>query len=121
MVQGGEFFAEGTKMETLSIGQGARRARASVETVRFYECKWSLEEPPRRIGGTRLSVTGILACPCHLILTLPRLFSGLSGTALGSFLSTGLVYAAIGGQPSASELVHLLARDPRRNARPPGS
>lgn len=48
----------------------------------------------RRIGGTFLTVTGFLACPCHLIITLPLLISLLAGTALGSFLSrnTGLVY-----------------------------
>jgi len=41
----------------------------------------------RRIGGVVLTVTGLLACPCHLIITLPLLISGLSGTAVGSFLS----------------------------------
>jgi hypothetical protein len=41
----------------------------------------------RRIGGVVRTVTGSLACPCHLIITLPLLISGLSGTALGSFLS----------------------------------
>jgi len=41
----------------------------------------------RRIGGVVLTVTGLLACPCHLIITLPLLISGLAGTALGSFLS----------------------------------
>ena len=48
----------------------------------------------RRIGGVVLAVTGLLACPCHLIITLPLVLSRLSGTALGSFLSrnTGLVY-----------------------------
>jgi mercuric ion transport protein len=52
----------------------------------------------RRIAGVMLTVTGFLACPCHLIITLPRLISGLSGTALGSFLSrnTGLVYTGAG-------------------------
>ena len=52
----------------------------------------------RRIGGVVLTVTGFLACPCHLIITLPLLLSGLSGTALGSFLSrnTGLVYTGAG-------------------------
>jgi mercuric ion transport protein len=47
----------------------------------------------RRIGGVVLTVTGFLACPCHLIITLPLLISLLAGTALGSFLSrnTGLV------------------------------
>jgi mercuric ion transport protein len=52
----------------------------------------------RRIGGVALTVTGFLACPCHLIITLPLLISVLSGTALGSFLSrnTGLVYTGAG-------------------------
>jgi mercuric ion transport protein len=47
----------------------------------------------RRAGGIVLTVTGFLACPCHLIITLPLLISLLAGTALGSFLSrnTGLV------------------------------
>jgi mercuric ion transport protein len=48
----------------------------------------------RRIGGVVLTVTGLLACPCHLIITLPLLLSLLAGTAVGSFLSrtTGLAY-----------------------------
>ncbi len=52
----------------------------------------------RRIGGVVLTVTGFLACPCHLIITLPLLISLLAGTALGSFLSrnTGLVYPLAG-------------------------
>src|SRR5713226_3108538 len=52
----------------------------------------------RRIGGAVLTVTGFLACPCHLIVTLPLLASLLAGTALGSFLSrnTGLVYTGAG-------------------------
>jgi hypothetical protein len=49
----------------------------------------------RRMGGIVLTMTGFLACPCHLIITLPLLLSLLAGTALGSFLShnTSLVYA----------------------------
>jgi hypothetical protein len=49
----------------------------------------------RRIGGVALTVTGLLACPCHLIVTLPLLVSLLAGTRLSSFLSrnTGLVYS----------------------------
>jgi mercuric ion transport protein len=52
----------------------------------------------RRIGGVVLTVTGFLACPCHLIITLPLLISLLAGTAVGSFLSrnTGLVYIGAG-------------------------
>ena len=52
----------------------------------------------RRIGGVVLTGTGLLACPCHLIITLPWLASLLAGTALGSFLSrnTSLVYTGAG-------------------------
>ena len=52
----------------------------------------------RRIGGIALTVTGFLACPCHLIITLPLLLSLLSGTAVGSFLNSnsGLVYTGAG-------------------------
>lgn len=40
-------------METLSIGQVAKRAGVGVETVRFYEREGLLEEPPRRASGYR--------------------------------------------------------------------
>jgi Hg(II)-responsive transcriptional regulator len=40
-------------METLSIGQVARRAGVGVETVRFYEREGLLEEPARRTSGYR--------------------------------------------------------------------
>ncbi len=52
----------------------------------------------RRMSGIVLTVTGFLACPCHLIITLPLLISLLAGTALGSFLSRniGLVYTGAG-------------------------
>lgn len=40
-------------METLSIGQVARRVGVGVETVRFYEREGLLEEPPRRASGYR--------------------------------------------------------------------
>jgi MerR family copper efflux transcriptional regulator len=43
----------GMEMETLSIGQVARRAGVGVETVRFYEREGLLEEPPRRASGYR--------------------------------------------------------------------
>jgi hypothetical protein len=52
----------------------------------------------RRMSGVLLTVTGFLACPCHLIVTLPLLASLLTGTVLGSFLTrnTGLVYTIAG-------------------------
>ena len=40
-------------MDTLSIGQVARRAGVGIETVRFYEREGLLEEPPRRASGYR--------------------------------------------------------------------
>jgi MerR family copper efflux transcriptional regulator len=40
-------------MQTLLIGQVARRAGVGVETVRFYEREGLLEEPPRRASGYR--------------------------------------------------------------------
>jgi mercuric ion transport protein len=52
----------------------------------------------RHPGGIFLTVTGILSCPCHLIVILPLLASLLAGTALGGFLcrNTGLVYTLAG-------------------------
>ncbi|GAC1368559.1 MAG: Hg(II)-responsive transcriptional regulator [Ktedonobacteraceae bacterium] len=40
-------------METLLIGQVARRAGVGIETVRFYEREGLLDEPPRRPSGYR--------------------------------------------------------------------
>jgi len=36
-----------------------------------------------RIAGYVLMATGFLACPCHLVFTLPLLAAALGGTALG--------------------------------------
>ena len=40
-------------MTMLSIGQVAKQAEVSVETIRFYERKGLLEEPPRKASGYR--------------------------------------------------------------------
>jgi MerR family mercuric resistance operon transcriptional regulator len=40
-------------METLSIGQVARRAGVGIDTIRFYEREGILERPPRRVSGYR--------------------------------------------------------------------
>ena len=40
-------------METLKIGQLARRGGVGVETVRFYERRGLIDEPPRRASGYR--------------------------------------------------------------------
>ncbi len=40
-------------MKTLTIGQVAKQAEISIETIRFYERKGLIEEPPRRTSGYR--------------------------------------------------------------------
>ncbi len=40
-------------MDVLRIGQVAKRAGVGVETIRFYERKGLLAEPPRRASGYR--------------------------------------------------------------------
>jgi len=40
-------------MENLAIGQLAKRARVNVETVRYYERRGLIPEPPRRESGYR--------------------------------------------------------------------
>ena len=42
----------------------------------------------RTITGWFLAVTGFLACPCHLVITLPLAAAALSGTALGGWIAT---------------------------------
>lgn len=41
-------------METLTIGKVARLAGVGVETIRFYERKGLIDEPPRRASGYRV-------------------------------------------------------------------
>lgn len=41
----------------------------------------------KKIGGYFLMGTGFLACPCHLVLTLPLALGLLGGTAVGGFLA----------------------------------
>lgn len=51
-----------------------------------------------RILGSLLAGTALLACPCHLPLTLPLLLAVLGGGSLGTVLTanTGLIVAAGG-------------------------
>ena len=44
-------------------------------------------------------MTGFLACPCHLPLTLQLVLGVLGGTALGSFIgaNTSLIYGIFTG------------------------
>ncbi|MBI4596084.1 MAG: MerR family DNA-binding transcriptional regulator, partial [Candidatus Tectomicrobia bacterium] len=40
-------------MEELTIGQLAKRAQVNVETIRYYERRGLMAEPPRRDSGYR--------------------------------------------------------------------
>ena len=52
-----------------------------------------------KLWGGVLLVTGLIACPCHLIITLPLVLGLLAGTGAGAILGakTGLVYGIAGG------------------------
>ena len=52
-----------------------------------------------KVWGGVLLVTGLIACPCHLIITLPLVLGLLAGTGIGAILgaNTGLVYGIAGG------------------------
>ena len=41
-----------------------------------------------RLSGTALCISGLVACPCHLVITLPLALSLLAGTAAGAWLAT---------------------------------
>jgi len=67
-------------------------ARFSIRQA--SELEENREAPMRRsVGSSLLLITGFLACPCHVPLTLPLLVALFGGTALGTWLSThtGLV------------------------------
>ncbi len=52
-----------------------------------------------KVWGGVLVVTGFIACPCHLIITLPIFLGLIAGTGLGAILAanTGVVYVVAGG------------------------
>ena len=52
-----------------------------------------------RVWGWVLAVTGFVACPCHLPLTLPLILGGLGGTGIGSFIgaNTSWIYGIATG------------------------
>ncbi len=67
-----------------------------------------------KVWGGVLLVTGFIACPCHLIITLPLILGLLAGTGVGAILgaNTGLVYGVAGGYFIVALAVgwHLLSR-----------
>ena len=52
-----------------------------------------------KVWGGVLVVTGFIACPCHLVITLPLILGVMGGTGLGAFLSDNqrLVYGVASG------------------------
>ena len=52
-----------------------------------------------RVWGGVLAVTGFIACPCHLPVTLPLILGVLGGTGIGGFIgaNTGLIYGIFTG------------------------
>ena len=52
-----------------------------------------------KVWGSVLVVTGFIACPCHLVITLPIVLGLMAGTGAGAILAanTGLVYVIAGG------------------------
>ncbi len=74
-----------------------------------------------RIWGGVLALTGFIACPCHLPLTLPLILGVLGGTAIGAFLSEnqGLVYGVATGYFIVGIGVGVLLLQRRRTGRLP--
>ncbi len=55
------FLRRWAKIATLSIGEVAKLADIGIETIRFYERKGLIEEPPRRKSGYRQYPEDIVA------------------------------------------------------------
>lgn len=51
---------------------------------------------PRTIGAYFLGATALVACPCHLPLTLPLLMAVLGGTSIGVLLSDNPLLVVVG-------------------------
>ena len=75
----------------------------------------------RSVGSYALLITGFLACPCHLPLTLPLLIALFGGTALGGWLAThtGLVIGLSTGYFIAALVVGFWLLNDRGNRREP--
>ena len=49
-------------MEQLTIGKAARRAGVGVETIRFYERRGLIPQPPKRESGYRQYTQEVVSC-----------------------------------------------------------
>lgn len=49
-----------------------------------------METLSRNMRGIFFLVTGFIACPCHLVVTLPILLTLTAGTAVGAFLANNV-------------------------------
>ncbi len=74
-----------------------------------------------KIWGGVLTLTGFIACPCHLPLTLPLILGVLAGTGIGAFLSEnqGLVYGVATGYFIVGIGVGVLLLQRKRTGRLP--
>ena len=77
----------------------------------------------RSVGSYALLITGFLACPCHLPLTLPLLIALFGGSALGGWLAThtGLVIGLSTGYFIAALVVGFWLLNRRGTQRPNAS
>jgi hypothetical protein len=73
----------------------------------------------RSVGSYFFLITGFLACPCHVPLTLPLLIALFGGTALGGWLAThtGLVIGLSTGYFITAVVVGFWLLNDRGNRR----
>lgn len=75
-----------------------------------------------KVVGYALAATALIACPCHLALTLTFALTLLGGTALGAALTahTGLLVAAASAYfvCALAAAIHLLNRSSKEDQSP---
>lgn len=75
-----------------------------------------------KLSGYLLVATGFLACPCHLVLTLPLALALLGGTAIGGFLTqnSGLIVGVFSAYFLGALALGLLLINHKSRTRPQG-